>query len=462
VASDSEANRGAIRANHGNMSTTAPAMQRSNAVRRAFLSGVGVKGPTIVLTMLAMGLAARSLGADSFGVVATFAGTVGLFGFLDLGIGNAVINPLTMAAADKNYTAMRRLLASSVAALFGVGALLAALGALAAAAIPQSLLFRSSDLSENSVRQCLFIFAVTVGLALPASLGVKVSVALQAGYLNGIMFLVSSLMTFISVVIGALGKLGVTFYVFGMCTLPVVCAAGLSLYLVRYAGKGAWRPSVGDIGWSTTRSLVVRGFPFIGLSLAGILTYQTDTLVIAYVLGPSAVAVFALTFRMFNVVTSLYAVGLQQFWASLTHAFAANDDLWVRRTVRRTLLYVGGTATFGSVALVLSGREIVRLWAGEEVVPPWSLLVVMGVWSVYSLLMNILSALLNSLGKVSAQAMAGFAMAAVSVPLSIGLARTLGVAGPVLASTLAHLVCVLPVSLFLLSRSEILSKRRDG
>ena len=88
------------------------------------------------------------------------------------------------------------------------------------------------------------------------------------------------------------------------------------------------------------------------------------------------------------------------------------------------------------------GPPIVEFWLTPELVPPRSVLLVAAVWQVYILASEPLLLLLQAMGRVRTHAAMALAMLSLNVPLSILLTHEWGLAGPLVGSILATLLCV--------------------
>ena len=95
----------------------------------------------------------------------------------------------------------------------------------------------------------------------------------------------------------------------------------------------------------------------------------------------------------------------------------------------------------GCLFLVIFGQPLARVWVGEDLVPPMSLLVVMGLWTFYGMVMNQCSFLMNAAQVVRPQVFMATSMAVCNIVLSIFLTREFGLIGPVVGSLVSHALC---------------------
>lgn len=414
---------------------------RTKAVRTAFLTGVGSKVGTTVLGLLSVAIAVRAVGNIEYGVITTIVGLVGLFGFLDFGIGNATIFDLSQLYARGDDRGIRKLNANSLAFLSVTALLVVLLVIPATLFAPSDLLFKAPGVDAQEVRVSLVIFVVATAAAIPATLGSRLALGIQKGFVNNYVNLVAAACVFMSVLLCSVLNLGLYFFVISFACIPVLANAAQTIWILG-SQNGRYRPSWSTCEFDIVRRLVARGLPFMALAFAGAMTYQTDTLVVIYVVGAGGAAIFSVVLRLFGGLTTLFTGGLQQMWASTAHALAHGDMPWVRRSFARTFYVTMSLYATAAAALIVFGQPLVEVWAGKSVVPDQSLIIAFAVWNLYAFGMSQLSMLLNGANLVKVQAFSACLMALANVPLTIYLTGLIGLPGPLYASLLCHGVFV--------------------
>jgi len=150
---------------------------------------------------------------------------------------------------------------------------------------------------------------------------------------------------------------------------------------------------------------------------------------------------YNVAWRLFSYTTLLQLVVFPYLWPAYAEAFARRDGDWIRRTFRANVRLAVVAALLLGLPLIAYGRPLIRVWAGEAAVPPWSLLFWMAAWSVLYAAMNAVACLLNGSGHVRVQTVYGTLTAVVNVALSIVLARRFGLPGVMAGTVVAYLVC---------------------
>jgi O-antigen/teichoic acid export membrane protein len=414
--------------------------RRDRALWHSISSGAGVRVVTMVLTLVTVSVSVRSLGDTAFGVVATLGTMIGLAGFADLGLGLGLMTRLAQSLGENDQAALKPLASSALASLGALGAFVAVVGSASIFVLPWDVLLGSPALPNAAVNASVVIFATSVGLAIPASIGQRVLLGTQQGAVANTWSLAASIAQFGAVIVAAWRDAPVWAFVAATISTPVVVALAQSVWVFNRASH--LRPARSHVSRDVARHLLRVGGLFFALNFATAVAFQSDALITSAVLGASSAAVFAIGLRMFGAASGLFASSLQQFWPALAEALARGDLEWTRRRFKQVLTI--STASLAALAglLVVIGQPVARIWVGASLVPPLGLLVAFAAWTVYAHVMTQCSTLLNAGRVVGPQVAMATAMACVNVPLSIVLTRRIGLAGPLVGSLVSHILCV--------------------
>ncbi|MEO8330151.1 MAG: oligosaccharide flippase family protein [Candidatus Nanopelagicales bacterium] len=414
--------------------------QRDRALLHAALSGAGGRAVTIIAAVFAVSAATRALTTVEFGVVATLGTITGLLGFADLGIGNGLMSQIAAAHGRDDVKTMRGLVSSAWLVLVGLGALISIAGLFAAFLLPWQEILGAEGLDETALSASAAVFFVSLGLSVPAGVGQRILLALQQGSAANAWTAISAAMILAAVLVCAWVEAPLWAFVAATVSTPVLVSGAESLWVLGRRHRYLWPRR----RWSTqadARQLLRISGLFFVLGAAVSVAYQSDSIIVAWVMGAAEAAVFVVAMRLFQLLSSTVSTALQQIWPALTEAMSRDDNEWIRsrfRYVMRLVVVVGGT---GCIVLVVFGQPVIRIWAGDALVPPMNLLVLMGVWTFYGMVMTQCSFLMNAAQVVRPQVLMAVSMAAVNIVLSIYLTREYGLIGPVVGSLAAHMFC---------------------
>lgn len=266
-----------------------------------------------------------------------------------------------------------------------------------------------------------------------------------------------------------MGLAGVIVAVLLHASLPVLILAYVGSPLVAAASNaivffGWLEPELAPGMRHALRESVYRiahiGILFFVLQLVGAVLYSSDNIVIAQILGASAVTQYAIPQRLFGVATMVLSMALAPLWPAYGEAIARGDHDWVGRTLRRSFLAGLGLAAISATVLVAGGNGLIHLWVGNAVTAPFLLLLGLGVWQVMQVGGGAASMYLNGANVVGFQVAVGVVTAILGILLKIYLVPVIGVAGVVWATVITYGTCTgIPTYLFL---RRTLSARAKG
>ncbi len=203
-------------------------------------------------------------------------------------------------------------------------------------------------------------------------------------------------------------------------------------------------PSVDACRAASLRKMVRVGVLFFVLQGCFVIAYTSDNLVIAQVLGPAAVAAFAIPQKLFSSVDMVVNMGIAPLWPAYGEAFARGDIAWVRKAFWGSLGLTLAITLPLCTALAFAGPWILRVVAGRALRAPLALMIALGVWGVVSALSTAVATMLNGTGVVKSQVPLVVCASLCNLGLSIFLTQRLGAVGACLGSILTQVFITWP------------------
>ncbi len=433
---------------------TATAEGRSHErFRRASLSAAtsaGAKGIALVTTAVSVPLTLGYLGSERFGVWMTLSALIALLGFTDLGLGNSLLNGVAHAAGRDDRTAIRANVSSGIVMLIGVAVVFGLLFAFVYGHVSWAAVFNvgsPSALEETGPAAAVLVVCFLIGM--PAGAFPQVRLGLQQGYVNS-MFVAVGNITALALVIWAIQlRLGLPWLVLAMAGAPLLATILNGFVLL---ARSSWlRPSLHYVDFAVARALLRVGLLFLVLQLAVAVAFTSNSIIIAAMIGPSAVADYAVVSKLFLIPTLLVGFALGPLWPAYREALSRGDVQWVRRTFRRSIRLSLAVAGLVSAALVVFGLPIMAVWVGTSSVrPSFDLVLAVGIWTTISAVGNAMAMLLNGAQVMRFQVVTATVMATTNVLLSIVLTARIGISGVVWGSVIAYTAfSLIPVAFYL-------------
>lgn len=402
------------------------------------MANVAARGAGILLMILTVHWATPYLGPERFGVLATFTSFAAMLSFLDLGIGNALINRVATVGAQGDVEALRRVVTAGIAWLLLIGAGAASVLATLSTLLPWSTLFKLSDaaIAAEAARSAL-IFSALFGIHLVASAPLKILIGLQRGYAAHSVSAVGTLCACIAV----------WFAIRREAPIDVILASGfgtqsvIGLSALMIVGReGLIRGPLVRAMLAERDALLSSGALFLLLQLGVMVGSGCDSLILASIGGAAHVAAFAIALRLFMVATQPVAVLNAALWPSYADAQARGDHRFVRQALARSVLISVGGGGLVIVLLLFLAPTLIPLWTSGSIDVPQSLLALMAVWSVVEVAANAFGIYLNGTHVIRPQVIVVLVFCAVALPAKMLAVSMAGAHGLVLASIGSYLL----------------------
>jgi O-antigen/teichoic acid export membrane protein len=420
--------------------------------RRALLASAATlvaRGSSLVTLVVSVPLVLHSVGPESFGVWLTLASFVALLGFADLGLGNGLVNAASHASGKGDHGALSTFVASTFYMLVCAAALLGLAFAAVYAFVPWADLVNAHSLDVRSqVAPAVAGLVALVLIGLPLRVADRLQTALQQGFYPNLWLTLGNVLGLGGLALAVSLDAGLPWLVCAPLAGPLAAAFANCVALFGFA-RPDLLPIPSRVARGATRRLVKLGLSFFVLQVAVAVAYQSDTLVIAQVLGPEAVQEYAVPMRLFIVPTILLGLVLAPLWPAYSEAIARGDRAWVLRTFRRTLVVATLVGIVAAAILAIAARPLIHAWVGNAVKPSVLLIAALTAWLVVTAVTGPISMFLNGANVLGPQVIGAVVMMAANLGLSIVLAQQVGVSGVVWGTVAAQIVFfLLPAAVY--------------
>jgi O-antigen/teichoic acid export membrane protein len=424
------------------------ALERYRRVGLSSLAAIVMRVGTALAAVAIVPVLVRLLGTEAFGLWFTITSATAVVGFADLGISNGLVTLIAAASARGDDDAIASYVSSAFFTLALLGTALFAAFLLVSPHVDWAGLLNATGDHRAPVRPAVTALAAAICVSMPLGVAQRVHMAFQEGFLSSVYAGMGVLLGLALALVAAVVEAG----------LVVVVAATLAgpalVSLVNFAvlfGRRRPRllPRLRSATAGTASTVVRSGGLFLVLGLAVAVGYESDLVVLSRVLGPEAVTAYAAPMRLFALMPMIAGYLITPLWPAYGDALARGDIGWARTTFRRSVIVAAILNIPAALVLVVIGQPLVeRLVPGVS--PSLPLLLTLGTWAVLSTINIPFAMFLNGAHVVRLQLACALLMATTNLPLSILLAREIGVTGPILATVITTSVFVLlPVGVFL-------------
>lgn len=418
--------------------------ERYRRVVLSFFASLATRIASMACSFVTVRVALGYLGADRYGVWMTLAATGGLLGLGDLGLGYGVMNTVAAAYGRNDQEEAGRIVSNAFWLLCAV-----ALGTSVAFAvcfpwIPWArVLAAPAGQATQEVAPAVMAFSACVILGLPVTLVQHVQAAYQESYRASLWQGVGTLASVGMVLVGTRLRAPLWLLVLTSSGAPAFANLCNGIELV-YRRKPWLRPRLSDVAVVRGLRLLRTGSLFLIIQISALLAYQSDSLILAWRIGPRAVVEYGLAASLFMAIPSLMGMALMPLWPAYREAHIRGDVAWTRTALWKSTLVSAAGGMLLCVVLWSVATPLIALWTRSAVTPGSVLLTSFAIWAWLNCVGGPLAVFVNGAGGVAFLAPFAVLMAVVNVGLSWYLTGRIGPAGVVVGSLLAQVLLGLP------------------
>lgn len=411
-------------------------------------------------TLIIVPLTLKYLGAVEYGVWLTISSVLTWFSFLDFGIGNGLRNKLSEALAE-NSLQKAKTFVSTAYIIFGGGILI--LWALFFAIyqfVNWSKIFNSPEYLNSELNLLIAIVFFLFSLQLLLKLIYSVNQADQRPAINGFISAATSIFSVLFLfILYKTSERNLVFLGTGLSFVPVIILILATIILFAKVYRNV-SPAIKYFKMDQSKDLVKLGVQFFVIQIAGLIVFATDNMIITQLFGPSDVTVYNIAYKLFYFVPLFFNIILTPFWSAYTEAYVKGDFQWIRNSMNK-ILKIWVLLSLGVVFMVILSDAIYRIWVGGQILIPFNLSIVMGIFVILLNWNNLFAYFINGTGKIRLQLVYSIFIAIINIPLSVYFAKNLdfGVTGVMMATC----VCVALGSIWVpIQYSKIINNKASG
>lgn len=388
----------------------------------------------ILVTLLLTPFLLYYLGQSGYGLWATWGSVLGYLGLFDLGLSYASTKFIAEYRAVNDVDRLNKFIATVFVAYLFLGGIVFSL--IIFLSFYLGTFFHISP-DQAGTGQFFFLIAGTnLALGLPLSLLSGVLFGYQRlDVLNLINVLGSFCSGFFSIMVLkiGLGLIGVAWVGFGINLF----AAALKLFFIhRRLPQIRLRPGLFDS--VVLKKTVAFSFYVFVISIGVQIVFNTDNIVISKFLGISAVAAYAIAFRL-NYAAMQFVFKIADVFFPV---FAELHVLREKASLKATYLEISklsvAIAIPITIVIILFGENIIRAWVGQQNFVGMPTLAALAMLTLMHSFIHPGAVVLSGMGRIRTMTLFNVAEAVLNLAFSIALVLPLGVLGVALGTVIAQ------------------------
>lgn len=414
--------------------------RRDRALLHGVFSATTVRVITAAASFVTLGIAARWLTPDEFGLVAVMTSILLIVTMLDFGLGGALTMRVATSHGRDDLPGVRAHVDHALVALTCIGAVIAVGGVISASTLPWHAWIGAS-MDPSTVERCLIVTFVVAGASLPTAVGLMTLSAMQRFVAAQMSIAGGSVVAVVATAIVAPFDPPPEVFLMTILGSPFLASLGFTLWTRLSVLRG-----LGPFGFDRvqmTSMLRVSGW-YALYTVANTVTIGTGTIVVGTVVGLAEAGVFNVAVRLFSPVIVVVTAAGAQLRPGITEALARGDVAWARSRYRRGLIIVAAATTLMCLTLVVLGRWFAEVWVGVALVPSLSLLAWSAAFTLTLAMAGQSAILLLAVERIRPAAALAICTAAGGIVGSIWLAGAMGIEGAMIGAFAAILLIFVP------------------
>jgi O-antigen/teichoic acid export membrane protein len=417
--------------------------ERYRKILLTAITGPLSSGCGFLTFIITVPLTLRYLGPERYGAWMAISALMAFLRFTDLGLGNGLLGAISQAEGRGDHLYAQRAISSVLVCLCIVAGFLLIAFPISARFIHWDYVLGLASLKDRGeIQAAILIFVTLYAISIPVNMAQQVQRSIQQGYIANIWTAIGSLLSIVCVYIAAIHHARIPWLVgiiSGIQLIPVLIS-GFVLYIVQ---RPDLRPSLRDFDWEVAKGLLGKGFLFFGLGIAGALAYDSQNIVIAHILGPASVGVYAVVQRLYSMISMVVSYATAPLWPAFGEALGREEWPWIARALKRGIIL--NTVVAVSLAFLLSvfSGPILLHWTHGGIAAPKLLIIGFAVWTVISNVSAPISMLLNAAHILWFQIISALLFGLVSIASTVYLLPIMGVAASVWSMAIVYLAAQL-------------------
>lgn len=413
---------------------------RSVKARKNIMLSFVIKGISILIGFIYVPLLINYLGAFEYGIWITLGSIVGWINYFDIGLGNGLRNRFAEAIARGERKLAGVYVSTTYAALSMIFGIFFVIFLVVNPFLNWSVILNGPQELRSELS---LLVLLTVGFFLLRFIFRLISIIIMADQRPALSNLFDPLSNVVA--LGAILVLMKTtppsllYLGIVLGSAPVVVLLAASLYFFNRDYK-EFRPTFKQVNFKYFKDLAGLGVQFFVIQITVVVIMSTNNLIIAQVVGPEAVTSYNVAYKYFGLISMGFVIITNTYWSAFTEAYVKKDFEWIKK-VMRSLIRIWVIIVLLIVVMLAVSAPFYKIWVGEKVFVPFILSAFTALFVVVYVWYSIFVYFINGTGKIKLQLITSVIVAVLNIPLSIFLARNLGMgaAGVILGSCITYL-----------------------
>lgn len=403
-------------------------ISRTQMIKINILLGGGVRGVSIISSLLLIPLTINYISSELYGVWLTLSSVIQWISFFDIGFGNGLRNKLGEAIALGKYKLGKIYVSSTyltLAIIFG------SLGVIFYIFAPYfdwagfiNIGRQYNHILVSTARVILLSFSFQMIFKLIQNVALAFQQSALSSFLDTISQIISLVFIYI-LTISIEPNLVYVALVFCFSPLLVYFTASIICYFTVFNNVA---PNIRFIHYKAVNQIFSLGGEFFIIQIAGLVLFQMINILISRLSGPEQVTNYNIAYKYLSTSLMIFSIIMAPMWSAFTDAYVKKDIDWMNRIYKRFMQLFVLSSILMIVCIIIS-PWVYSFWIGNQVSIPLWLTILVGIYMCVFIWCQIHATIINGTGKIRFQLYTAVAMMLIFLPMAVFLGKWLGLAG---------------------------------
>lgn len=405
---------------------------RSAKVKKNILGNLGVKGISIIISLILIPLTIGYVSSELYGIWLTLVTVISWAHLFDFGFGLGVRNKIAENIAKNDWQKARQYVSTAYFYFTLVFVPISVAIYLICPLINWVSLLNVNQDYQELIIQVMRIIIIFFCISMIINIQNSVLRALQLNALGSAFGTLGQVLVLIVTYILTLTtEPSLIYLAFVISGCPVLVNVVCTFWLFGHKHKNL-SPSYKFVDTSLVKDVLSLGLKFFIIQIAVLVLYQTMNIIISHVSGPEAVTEYNVVYKYISIPMLATSMMVDPLWSAFTDAYVIKDFDWMKRTYHK-LLRVFGLAILVVALLVILYPIAFNLWLGDRVIIHLSMIIIVAAYVIIMIWQSIHSSLLNGTGCITLSVYYSMIMALLNIPLALLLGKLFGAQGVVMS-----------------------------
>lgn len=410
---------------------------RSKSVKKNAMISLLIKIGAMLLQFIQVPIVLSYLDSSTYGVYLTVSSIVLWAHNFDLGLGQGLRYKLTEAISLKNKNQAQALVSTAYISLSAIMGIILIAAILICYNVDWQIIFKYDQLSNKELFLCILVVLASFLLRFILDL---ISVVLQANQLTAITTAFGPIANLLSIIGVLILKCFSSNSLLLACVMLCCPLTIVLLFANIYLFKGRYKriaPRFRCYQKTCLRDIYVLGVKFFVSALAGLVVFNTSSLLLSHFISPVDTAVYQTAFMYMGAITTFMAVLSSPLMAGITDAYVNDEYDWLSNCFRK-FAQITILGSCGCILLLVVSPLVYNIWLHERLQIPFVVSAALCVFFIGNLWSSMFNCFVTGAGKAYLSMLIAIFKIVLFIPVAIWLINMCGIVGLILATILIN------------------------